>query len=263
MSKRIMIVDDAEYMREMLEEIIETYDASDMYEIVGVAADGVEAINKYRELMDAGKRPDVVTLDIVMPNMDGVVVIKELKKHDPNVNIIAISALGSPDTIDRVMWAGAKDYIIKPFSVNDLMDTIKNTCTHDAGTGTTQGKLASVFTKENVLSGTISTSEDGQVVVTVGAATIDAISNYRAGEQVQIHIDPANIELQKHPDTTKNNLKGKVTEIIQSSPVSQVKLDCGFKLSSNVPSKTLDTMHLSIGDHIYANFGPLAVQVKR
>ncbi len=133
MSKRIMIVDDAEYMREMLEEIIETYDAPNRYEIVGVAADGVEAIAKYRELMDAGKRPDVVTLDIVMPNMDGVVVINELKKHDPAVNIIAISALGSPDTIDRVMQAGAKDYIIKPFSVDDLMDTIKNTCTPDAG----------------------------------------------------------------------------------------------------------------------------------
>lgn len=128
-----MIVDDAEYMREMLEEIIETYDAPNRYEIVGVAADGVEAIAKYRELMDAGKRPDVVTLDIVMPNMDGVVVINELKKHDPAVNIIAISALGSPDTIDRVMQAGAKDYIIKPFSVDDLMDTIKNTCTPDAG----------------------------------------------------------------------------------------------------------------------------------
>ncbi len=256
-----MIVDDAEYMREMLEEIIETCDASDSYEIVGVAADGVEAITKYRELMDAGKRPDVVTLDIVMPNMDGVVVINELKKHDPDANIIAISALGSPDTIDRVMWAGAKDYIIKPFSVDDLMDAIKNTC--DAGTGITKGKLALVFTKENVLSGTITTSEDGQVVVTVETATIDAISNYRAGEQVKIHIDPANIELQKHPDTTKNNLKGKVTEIIQSSPVSQVKLDCGFKLAANVPSKTLDNMHLSIGDHIYANFGPLAAHVKR
>ncbi|MEA1907164.1 MAG: response regulator [Euryarchaeota archaeon] len=263
MSKRIMIVDDAEYMREMLEEIIETYDASNMYEIVGVAADGVEAITKYRELMDAGKRPDVVTLDIVMPNMDGVVVINELKKHDPDVNVIAISALGSPDTIDRVMQAGAKEYIIKPFSVDDLMDTIRNVCTPDAGTGITNRKLALVFTKENVLSGTISASEDGEVVVAVGAAAIDAISNYHAGEQVKVHIDPANIELQKHPDTTKNHLKGKVAEIIQSSPVSQVKLDCGFKLAANVPSKTLDTMHLSVGDPVFANFGPLAVHVKR
>ena len=129
-----MIVDDAEYMREMLEDIVETYDASAMYEIVGVAADGVEAITKYRELMDAGKRPDVVTIDIVMPNMDGVVLINELKKHDPDVNIIAISALGSPDTIDRVMQAGAKDYIIKPFSVDDLMGTIRSTCALDTGT---------------------------------------------------------------------------------------------------------------------------------
>ncbi len=258
-----MIVDDAEYMREMIEEIIETYGAPGRYEIAGVAADGDGAIAKYRELMDAGRRPDVVTLDIVMPNMDGVVLINELKKHDQDVNIIAISALGSPDTIDRVMQAGAKDYIIKPFSVDDLMDTIRNTCTPDAGTGTTKRKPALIFTKENVLSGTISTSEDGQVVVTVETATIDAISNYRTGEQVKVHIDPANIELQKHPDTTKNHLKGKVAEIIQSSPVSQVKLDCGFKLAVNVPSKTLDKMRLSVGDPVFANFGPLAVKVTR
>ncbi len=258
-----MIVDDAEYMREMLEEIIETYDEPNRYEIVGVAADGMEAITKYRELVDAGRRPDVVTLDIVMPNMDGVVLINELKKHDPDVNIIAISALGSPDTIDRVMLAGAKDYIIKPFSVDDLMDTIRNTCMPDVGAGTTKPKPASGFTEENVLSGTISTSEDGQVVVDVETATIDAISNYRAGDQVKVHIDPANIELQKHPDTTKNHLKGTIAEIIQSSPVSQVTLDCGFKLAANVPSKTLDTMHLSVDDQIYATFSLLAAHVKR
>ena len=258
-----MIVDDAEYMREMLEEIIETYDAPDKYEVAGVAGDGDEAIAKYRELMDTGRRPDVVTLDIVMPNTDGVVVINELKKCDPDVNIIAISALGSPDTINRVMQAGAKDYIIKPFSVDDLMDTIRNTCTPDAGAGTTKRKPVLVFTSENVLSGTISADEDGQVVVTVENATIDAISNYQTGEQVKIHIDPANIELQKHPDATKNHLKGTVTAIIQSSPVSQVKLDCGFELAANVLAKTLDEMHLLVGDPVYANFGPLTVQVKR
>ncbi len=258
-----MIVDDAEYMREMIEEIIETYGAPGRYEIAGVAADGDGAIAKYRELMDAGRRPDVVTLDIVMPNMDGVVLINELKKHDQDVNIIAISALGSPDTIDRVMRAGAKDYIIKPFSVDDLMDTIKNACTPDAGIGTTKRKLALVFTKENVLSGTISASEDGQVVVTVGAATIDAISNYQAGDLVKVHIDPANVELQKHPDTTKNHLNGTVTEIIQSSPVSQVKLDCGFEFAANISSKMLEGMRLSVGDRIYATFSPLAAQVKQ
>ena len=258
-----MIVDDAEYMREMLEEIIETCDASDRYEIVGVAADGVEAITKYRELMDAGKRPDVVTLDIVMPNMDGVVVINEIKKCDPDANIIAISALGSPDTINRVMQAGAKDYIIKPFSVDDLMDTIKHACTPDAGAGTTERKQVPVFTNENVISGMISSSEDGQVVVTVENATIDAISNYQDGEQVKIHIDPANTELQKHPDTTKNHLKGTVTEIIPSSPVSQVKLDCGFEFAANIPSKMLEGMRLSVGDRIYASFSPLAAHIKR
>jgi two-component system chemotaxis response regulator CheY len=263
MSKRVMIVDDAAYMREMLEEIIETYDASERYEIVGVAADGEEAIAKYRELMDAGQRPDVVTLDIVMPNMDGVVVIDELKKCDPDVKILAISALGSPDTIDRVMQAGAKDFIIKPFSVDSLMDAIRHTCMPDAGAGTARRKPVPVFTNENVIFGMISSSDGGQVVVTVENATIDAISNYRAGEQVKIHIDPANIELQKHPDTTKNHLEGTVTAIIQSSPVSQVKLDCGFEFAANIPSKMLEGMRLSVGDRVYATFGPLAAHIKR
>ena len=108
-----MIVDDAKYMREMLEEIVET---SEGYEIAGVAADGEEAIAKYLELMDAGLRPDIVTMDIVMPNADGIAVIRELKRYDPDARILAISALGSPDTIDRAMDAGAQDYITKPFS---------------------------------------------------------------------------------------------------------------------------------------------------
>ena len=258
-----MVVDDAEYMREMLVEIIETYDAPDTYEIVGVAADGEEAISKYRELLDSGRRPDVVTLDIVMPNMDGVVVISELKRCDPDAKIIAISALGSPDTIDRVMQAGAKDYIIKPFSVENLMDAIRQICTPDENAGDAKRTPVSVSTEENVISGTISSNNGGQVAIAVENATIDAISNYQVGEQVKIHIDPANIELQKHPDATKNHLEGTVTEIIRTSPVSQVKLDCGFILSANIPSKTLEGMHLSAGDLVYATFGPLAAQIKR
>lgn len=73
-------------------------------------------------------------MDIVMPKTDGITVIKELKKYDPDVRVLAISGLDSPDTIDRVMLAGAKDYIIKPFSMGDLMDKIRYVATCEAET---------------------------------------------------------------------------------------------------------------------------------
>lgn len=268
MSKRIMIVDDAEYMREMLEEIIDTYDdAQGGYTIVGVANDGEEAIAKYRELKESGMRPDVVTMDIVMPKVDGVTVIKEIMDYDPDARILAISALGSPDTIDRVMQAGAQDYIIKPFSVDDLMDMIRSISTPLGGAsmGRTAAKKAPTLVKENIISGTIASSADGQVVVTVENVAIEAISDYSVDERVKVHIDPANIELQKrnHPDATKSHLQGTVAEIIRSSPISQVKLDCGFELAVNIPSKALENMHLAIGELVYASFGALAAQVKR
>ncbi len=265
MSKKIMIVDDAEYMREMLEEIIDAYGASEGYKIVGIATDGKEAIAKYRELAESGQRPDIVTMDIVMPNMDGIAVTKELRKYDPNVKVLAISALGSPDTIDRVMQAGARDYIIKPFSVDALMDMIRRISAPVAGRAEKKKAQTQTFAKENVIPGVVASSDDGCVVVTVKDAAIEAISDYGIDSRVMLHISPENIELQKqnHHDSTKNLLKGSVVDIIRSTPIAQVKLDCGFELAANVPSKALEGMRLSVGNRIYATFNTLAVQVKR
>lgn len=261
MPKRVMIVDDAEYMREMLGDIIETYDALSGYELVGVAADGEEAITKYSELVDTGLRPDVVTMDIVMSKMDGITVIKELKKQDPDVQILAISALDSPDTINRAMKAGATDYITKPFTVNDLMDNIQHVATTASEVeGTEEERLPA---RENVISGTVVSSDDGYTVITVQNAAIEAMSDYAVDERVKVHIDPDNIELRTEPDKTRNQLEGTVLGIIPSTPVSQVKLDCGFDLSVDVPSKTLAEMHLAVGDRVYAAFSVLSVHVTR
>ncbi|MCD6146142.1 MAG: response regulator [Methanosarcinales archaeon] len=257
MPRRIMIVDDAKYMREMLEEIVET---SEGYEIVGVAADGEEAIAKYLELMDAGLRPDIVTMDIVMPNADGIAVIRELKRYDPDARILAISALGSPDTIDRAMDAGAQDYITKPFSVNDLLDTIQRV---SASREKTQGKAVSVLAKENVIPGTIASNEGGHAVITIQNAAIEAISDYSVDERVELRINPEDIELRTEPGFTENQLEGTIVEINQSNPVSQVKLDCGFELSANIPTKTLDHKHFAVGDRAYATFSILSVRVNR
>ncbi|MEA1943818.1 MAG: response regulator [Euryarchaeota archaeon] len=257
MPKRIMIVDDAKYMQEMLEEIIET---SEGYEIVGVATDGEGAIAKYRELMDAGLRPDIVTMDIVMPKTDGIAVIRELKRYDPDARILAISALGSPDTINRAMDAGAQDYITKPFSVNDLLDTIQ--CISASGEKIHE-KNVPVLAKENAIPGTIVSNEGGHAVITIQNAAIEAISDYDIDERVELCINPENIELHTEPTATENQLEGTIVEIIQSNPVSQIKLDCGFEISANIPSKTLGNMRLAVGDRAYATFSILSVRVKR
>ncbi len=252
-----MIVDDAEYMREMLKEIVETAEG---YEIVGVATDGEETIAKYRELVDAGLRPDIVTMDIVMPKTDGITAIKELKRYDPDARILAISALGSPDTLNRAMDAGAQDCITKPFSVNNLLDIIQSVSvsgekTHEKG--------VSIFTEENVIPGTIVSNESDYAVITIQNSVIEAISDYGVDERVKLHINPENIELHTEPIATENQLEGTVVEIIRSNPVSQVKLDCGFELSANIPAKTLNHKHFAVGDRAYATFSILSVRVKR
>jgi len=224
-----MIVDDAEYMREMLVDIIGTYDVLSGYELVGVAADGEEAITKYRELVDAGLRPDVVTMDIV--------------------------------TINRAMKAGATDYITKPFTVNDLMDKIQQVTTTAAEAGGVEEERLPV--RENMISGTVVSNDDGHAVITVQNAAIEAMSDYEVDERVKIHIDPENIELRTEPGKMRNRLEGTVLEIIPSTPVSQVKLDCGFDLSADVPSKTLSELHLAVGDRVYATFSVLSAKVTR
>ncbi|MEA1895122.1 MAG: response regulator [Euryarchaeota archaeon] len=261
MPKRVMIVDDAEYMREMIGDIIENYDALSEYELVGVAADGEEAIVKYRELADAGLRPDVVTMDIVMSKMEGITVIKEIRKHDPDARILAISALDSPDTISRAMKAGAIDYITKPFTVTDLMDKIQHVATTADEAGEVEEERLPA--RENVISGTIVSSDDGHAVITVQNAAIEAISDYAVDDRVKVHIDPWNIELRAEPDNMRNQLEGTVLEIIPATPVSQVKLDCGFNLSVDVSSKTLLELDITVGDRVYATFGILSARVTR
>jgi two-component system chemotaxis response regulator CheY len=261
MPKRVMIVDDAEYMREMLGDIIGAYDVLSEYKLVGVAADGEEAITKYRELVDTGLRPDVVTMDIVMSKMDGITVIEEIRKHDPDARILAISALDSPATINRAMKAGATDYITKPFTINDLMDKIQHVATTAAeAEGVEEERL---LVRENVIAGTVVSSDDGYMVITVQNAAIEAMSDYALDDRVKVHIDPKNIELRTEPGKLRNRLEGTVLEIIPSIPVSQVKLDCGFDLSVDIPSKTLAEMHLAVGDPVYATFSMLSVHVTR
>lgn len=118
MSKKILIVDDAAFMRMMIKDIL----TKNGFEVVGEAADGVQAVEKYNEL-----RPDLVTMDITMPEMDGITALKEIRKSDPNAKVIMCSAMGQQAMVIDAIQAGAKDFIVKPFQADRVIEAIKKT----------------------------------------------------------------------------------------------------------------------------------------
>ena len=113
---KIMIVDDAIFMRHMLSGIFEKAGHS----VCGMAANGSEAIERFAEL-----KPDLVTMDIIMPDMNGVVALKEIKKIDPDVNVLIISALGHKSLISEAVKAGAAAYVIKPFKPEQILEAVE------------------------------------------------------------------------------------------------------------------------------------------
>ena len=118
MANRILIVDDAAFMRMMVRDIL----TKNGYEVVGEAGDGAQAVEKYREL-----KPDLVTMDITMPEMDGIQALKEIKKIDPNARVIMCSAMGQQAMVIDAIQAGAKDFIVKPFQADRVIEAIKKT----------------------------------------------------------------------------------------------------------------------------------------
>lgn len=113
--KRILIVDDSMFMRNNIKRIIE----QGGHVVCGEAANGHEAIAQYEIL-----NPDIVTLDVTMPVMDGLETIKKLKALYPNANIIMCSAMGQQAMVLEAIQAGAKDFIIKPFTPERVLETI-------------------------------------------------------------------------------------------------------------------------------------------
>ncbi len=118
MSHRILIVDDAAFMRMMIKEIL----SKNGYTIVGEAGDGAQAVEKYKEFT-----PDLVTMDITMPEMDGITAVKEIRKINPNAKIIMCSAMGQQAMVIDAIQAGAKDFIVKPFQADRVLEAIRKT----------------------------------------------------------------------------------------------------------------------------------------
>lgn len=118
MANRILIVDDAAFMRMMIRDIL----TKNGFEVVGEAQDGAQAIEKFKEL-----HPDLITMDITMPEMDGIAALKEIKKVDPNAKVIMCSAMGQQAMVIDAIQAGAKDFIVKPFQSDRVIEAINKT----------------------------------------------------------------------------------------------------------------------------------------
>lgn len=115
MAKRVLIVDDAAFMRIKLKDILE----KNGYEVAGEAQNGIEAVEKYKE-----ETPDLVTMDITMPEKDGVEALKEIKALDADATILMCSAMGQQTMVMDAIRAGAIDFIVKPFDTERVIKAL-------------------------------------------------------------------------------------------------------------------------------------------
>lgn len=116
MANRILIVDDAAFMRMMIKDILTKND----YEVVGEAENGLKAIEKYKELS-----PDLVLMDITMPELDGIQAVKQIKAYDAAAKVIMCSAMGQQAMVIESIQAGARDFIVKPFQAERVIEAIQ------------------------------------------------------------------------------------------------------------------------------------------
>jgi two-component system chemotaxis response regulator CheY len=120
MAIKVLIVDDAMFMRNMIAEIFNGKKFGDEeFEVAAEAENGLEAVEKYKE-----HKPDIVTMDIVMPEMTGIEALKEIVNMDSEANVIMCSALGQDSLVMEALDAGAKDFIVKPFQPEKVLDVV-------------------------------------------------------------------------------------------------------------------------------------------
>jgi two-component system chemotaxis response regulator CheY len=112
---RVLVVDDAAFMRKMLGDAL----SKGGHEVVGEAGNGVEAVDRFLSL-----KPDVTTLDITMPERDGLAALKEILTLDPAARVVMCSALGQESKVLEAIKAGAKDFVVKPFQPERVVDAI-------------------------------------------------------------------------------------------------------------------------------------------
>ena len=116
MGKNILICDDAAFMRMMIKDIL----TKNGYTVAGEAENGAKAVEKYNEL-----KPDLVLMDITMPEMDGIAALKKIKSGDASAQVIMCSAMGQQAMVIEAIQGGAKDFIVKPFQPDRVLEAVK------------------------------------------------------------------------------------------------------------------------------------------
>jgi len=115
-SHTVLVCDDAIFMRTMIRDIL----AQAGFDVVGEAETGAQAVERYRQL-----KPDLVTMDIVMPDMGGIDAVREIVKQDPDAKILMCSAMGQQALVFEAIQAGAKDFVVKPFQPSRVLEAVK------------------------------------------------------------------------------------------------------------------------------------------
>ncbi len=116
MAHTVLVCDDAIFMRTMISDIL----VQAGFEVVGEAETGVQAVQRYREL-----NPDLVTMDIVMPDMGGIEAVREICRADPDAKILMCSAMGQQALVVEAIQAGAKDFVVKPFQPSRVLEAVQ------------------------------------------------------------------------------------------------------------------------------------------
>ena len=116
MAKNILICDDSAFMRMMIKDIL----TKNGYNVAGEAENGAKAVEKYAEL-----KPDLVLMDITMPEMDGIEALKKIKASDPSASVIMCSAMGQQAMVIESIQSGAKDFIVKPFQADRVIEAVQ------------------------------------------------------------------------------------------------------------------------------------------
>ncbi len=116
MAKNILICDDAAFMRMMIKDIL----TKNGYNVAGEAENGLKAVEKYNEI-----KPDLVLMDITMPEMDGIQALKKIRENDSSALVIMCSAMGQQAMVIESIQAGAKDFIVKPFQADRVLEAVK------------------------------------------------------------------------------------------------------------------------------------------
>jgi two-component system chemotaxis response regulator CheY len=117
MAKKILLVDDAAFMRKVIKDTLSKNGYTELYE----AVDGADAVAKFDEV-----KPDLVIMDITMPNMDGLEALKAIRAKDSNANVVMCSAMGQETMVMDAVRSGAKDFIVKPFKADRILKTVNS-----------------------------------------------------------------------------------------------------------------------------------------